>query len=32
VFAEGALDAAAWLAGRNPGWYGFDDVIDAGGE
>jgi 4-hydroxy-tetrahydrodipicolinate reductase len=32
VFAEGALDAAAWLAGRAPGWYGFDDVLDAGGE
>jgi 4-hydroxy-tetrahydrodipicolinate reductase len=29
VFAEGALDAAAWLAGRDPGWYGFDDVLDA---
>jgi 4-hydroxy-tetrahydrodipicolinate reductase len=32
VFAEGALDAAAWLAGRDPGWYGFDDVLDAGSE
>ncbi|OYR40221.1 4-hydroxy-tetrahydrodipicolinate reductase [Halorubrum sp. Ib24] len=32
VFAEGALDAAAWLAGRDPGWYGFDDVLDAGNE
>ncbi|MDV7348581.1 4-hydroxy-tetrahydrodipicolinate reductase [Halorubrum distributum] len=31
VFAEGALDAAAWLAGRDPGWYGFGDVLDAGG-
>ena len=31
VFAEGALDAAAWLADRDPGWYGFDDVLDAGG-
>jgi 4-hydroxy-tetrahydrodipicolinate reductase len=30
VFAEGALDAAAWLAGRDPGWYGFGDVLDAG--
>jgi 4-hydroxy-tetrahydrodipicolinate reductase len=30
VFAEGALDAAAWLAGREPGWYGFDDVLNAG--
>ena len=32
VFAEGALDAAAWLAGRDPGRYGFDDVLDAGSE
>ena len=30
VFAEGALDAAAWLVDREPGWYGFDDVLDAG--
>ncbi len=29
VFAEGAIDAATWLAGRDPGWYAFDDVIDA---
>ncbi|UPV99294.1 4-hydroxy-tetrahydrodipicolinate reductase [Halorussus gelatinilyticus] len=28
VFAEGALDAAVWLAGREPGWYDFADVID----
>ena len=28
VFAEGALDAAVWLAGRDPGWYTFGDVID----
>ena len=28
VFAEGALDAAVWLADRNPGWYTFGDVID----
>ena len=28
VFAEGALDAAVWLAGRDPGWYEFADVID----
>ncbi len=27
VFAAGALDAAAWVAGRNPGWYTFGDVI-----
>ncbi|MEF8774384.1 MAG: 4-hydroxy-tetrahydrodipicolinate reductase [Halobacteriales archaeon] len=31
VFAEGALDAAVWLAGREPGWYSFEDVV-AGGE
>lgn len=30
VFAEGALDAAVWLADRDSGWYGFDDVLDAG--
>jgi len=30
VFAAGALDAAAWLAGREPGRYDFGDVIDAG--
>ncbi|WP_049984262.1 4-hydroxy-tetrahydrodipicolinate reductase [Halorubrum sp. BV1] len=30
VFAEGALDAAVWLAGRDPGWYDFGDVLDAG--
>ena len=29
VFAAGALDAAAWLADRDPGWYGFDEVIEA---
>jgi len=29
VFAAGALDAAAWLAGRDPGWYDFGAVIDA---
>ncbi|SNR35765.1 4-hydroxy-tetrahydrodipicolinate reductase [Halorubrum vacuolatum] len=28
VFAEGALDAAAWLVGRDPGWYDFDDVLE----
>ncbi|WP_418284444.1 4-hydroxy-tetrahydrodipicolinate reductase [Halorubrum sp. DTA46] len=31
VFAEGAVDAAAWLADQDPGWYGFDDALDAGG-
>jgi 4-hydroxy-tetrahydrodipicolinate reductase len=30
VFAEGALDAAAWLAGRDAGWYDFDAVVDGG--
>ena len=30
VFAEGALDAADWLAGRESGWYAFGDVLDAG--
>jgi len=28
VFAAGALDAAAWLAGRDPEWYSFGEVID----
>jgi len=27
VFAAGALDAAAGLAGRDPGWYDFADVL-----
>jgi 4-hydroxy-tetrahydrodipicolinate reductase len=27
VFAAGALDAAAWLVGRDPGWYDFSDVV-----
>jgi 4-hydroxy-tetrahydrodipicolinate reductase len=30
VWAEGSLDAAEWLAGRPPGYYGFGDVL--GGE
>jgi 4-hydroxy-tetrahydrodipicolinate reductase len=30
VFAEGALDAAVWLAGREPGWYDFADVVGGG--
>lgn len=30
VFAEGALDAATWIAGRPPGWYDFEDVLEAG--
>ncbi len=29
VFAEGALDAAVWLVGREPGRYDVDDVLDA---
>jgi 4-hydroxy-tetrahydrodipicolinate reductase len=29
VFAAGALDAAAWLVGRDAGWYEFGDVVDA---
>ncbi len=28
VFAAGALDAAVWIAGREPGRYEFGDVID----
>ena len=27
VFAAGAVDAAEWLPGQDPGWYGFDDVL-----
>ena len=27
VFAAGALDAAAWLPGRGPGWYDFSQVL-----
>lgn len=27
VFAHGALRAAAWLAGRTPGWYTMEDVL-----
>jgi 4-hydroxy-tetrahydrodipicolinate reductase len=29
VFAAGALDAATWLVGRDPGWYSFEDVVTA---
>lgn len=29
VFAAGALDAASWIETEAPGWYEFDDVIDA---
>jgi 4-hydroxy-tetrahydrodipicolinate reductase len=28
VFAAGAIDAAVWLASRDPGWYDFGDVVD----
>ncbi len=31
IFARGALQAAAWLAGRPPGMYSIDDVIGARG-
>jgi len=30
VWAAGALDAAEWLVARDPGYYGFGDVL--GGE
>ena len=30
VWAEGALDAAVWLAGKPPGWYDFADVLEDG--
>ncbi|GGN85700.1 MULTISPECIES: 4-hydroxy-tetrahydrodipicolinate reductase [Haloarcula] len=29
VFAAGALDAATWLVGRDPGQYEFGEVVDA---
>jgi len=28
VFAAGAIDAATWLVGREPGWYDFGAVVD----
>jgi 4-hydroxy-tetrahydrodipicolinate reductase len=28
VFAAGAVDAAEWLVGRDPGYYGFEEVRD----
>ena len=31
VFAAGALDAAAWLSGRDPGRYAFADVVGTDG-
>lgn len=30
LFAEGALVAARWLAGREPGWYTMQDVLRGG--
>jgi len=30
VFAEGAIDAAVWLAGQRPDLYGFDDALEVG--
>jgi len=30
VWAEGALDAAVWLAGKPAGWYDFSDVLEDG--
>lgn len=27
LFAQGAIDAAKWLAGRPPGWYTIEDVL-----
>ncbi len=32
AFADGAVDAAEWLAGRPPGRYGFADVLRGGEE
>ena len=32
IFASGALDAAAWLAGHDPGRYDFDAVLAPDGE
>jgi 4-hydroxy-tetrahydrodipicolinate reductase len=32
IFAAGALDAAAWLVGRDPGQYDFDAVLDPDGD
>lgn len=29
IFARGALEAAAWLAGKAPGAYGIDDMLQA---
>jgi len=31
VFAAGALDAATWLVGRDPGWYSFENVVTPDG-
>jgi 4-hydroxy-tetrahydrodipicolinate reductase len=32
VWAAGSLDAAEWLVERNPGYYGFADVLDGEGQ
>ncbi len=29
VFAAGALDAAVWVDGNDPGWYSFEDVVSS---
>lgn len=29
VYAEGALDAAVWIAGQPPGWYEFTDTFES---
>lgn len=28
LFAQGAIDAAVWLAGRTPGWYTIENVLE----
>jgi 4-hydroxy-tetrahydrodipicolinate reductase len=30
VFAQGALRAVQWIAGRSPGWYSLRDVLAGG--
>jgi 4-hydroxy-tetrahydrodipicolinate reductase len=32
VFAAGAIDAAVWLAGREPGLYDFGEVVAGGAD
>lgn len=31
LFAQGAIDAAVWLAGRQPGWYTIENVLEKQG-